>query len=87
MRILLQLSILPLAALLAGFREAPIPSPAGSADPAPALLEVLPLPFLDCNENGIEDAVDIAFGTSCDADQNGIPDECERGRPAGLQAL
>lgn len=31
----------------------------------------------DCNQNGIEDAVDIAFGTSSDVDQNGVPDECE----------
>jgi hypothetical protein len=32
----------------------------------------------DCNGNGIEDAVDIAFGTSSDVNQNGVPDECER---------
>lgn len=34
-------------------------------------------PFYDCNNNGIEDAVDIALGISSDADFNGIPDECE----------
>ncbi len=34
----------------------------------------------DCNQNGIEDAVDIAFGTSSDVDQNGVPDECEEVR-------
>jgi len=33
-------------------------------------------PVFDCNDNGIEDSVDIAFGTSADADENGIPDEC-----------
>lgn len=31
----------------------------------------------DCNNNGIEDAVDIATGSSADANGNGIPDECE----------
>lgn len=36
-------------------------------------------PQFDCNGNGIEDAVDIAFGTSSDVDQNGVPDECEVG--------
>lgn len=36
-----------------------------------------PAPLVDCNHNGIEDAVDIAFGTSSDVDQNGVPDECE----------
>lgn len=33
--------------------------------------------FLDCNGNGVEDAVDIALGTSLDCDLNNIPDECE----------
>jgi hypothetical protein len=31
----------------------------------------------DCNDNGIEDAIDIANGSSSDADGNGVPDECE----------
>jgi hypothetical protein len=30
----------------------------------------------DCNDNGIDDAIDIFDGTSADADGNGIPDEC-----------
>jgi len=30
----------------------------------------------DCNANGVDDAVDIAAGTSADADQDGVPDEC-----------
>jgi len=34
-------------------------------------------PINDCNNNGIEDAYDIANGTSPDVDGNGIPDECE----------
>jgi hypothetical protein len=33
--------------------------------------------FHDCNANGVEDAVDIARGTSCDADLDGVPDECQ----------
>jgi hypothetical protein len=32
---------------------------------------------LDCNQNGVEDAVDISFGSSSDSNSNGIPDECE----------
>ena len=31
----------------------------------------------DCNENGIDDSIDIEAGTSADRDDNGIPDECE----------
>ena len=34
-------------------------------------------PMQDCNRNGVEDAVDIAFGGSSDANCNGVPDECE----------
>ena len=33
-------------------------------------------PFDDCNENGIDDALDILAGAD-DKDGNGIPDECE----------
>ncbi|MCC6409875.1 MAG: hypothetical protein IT453_22165 [Planctomycetes bacterium] len=40
-------------------------------------LELLGDPWYDCNKNGIDDAVDIANGTSVDANNNGIPDECE----------
>ncbi|MCA9311990.1 MAG: hypothetical protein KDA21_12335, partial [Phycisphaerales bacterium] len=31
----------------------------------------------DCNDNGIEDALDILNGTSEDCNNNGIPDECD----------
>lgn len=31
----------------------------------------------DCNENGVEDACDIASGSSPDEDGNGVPDECD----------
>jgi hypothetical protein len=34
---------------------------------------------LDCNSNGIDDAQDIAQGTSQDCNNNGVPDECEQG--------
>jgi hypothetical protein len=33
--------------------------------------------FPDCNENGINDTIDIAGGTSDDCSGNGMPDECE----------
>ncbi len=35
------------------------------------------LPVLDCNGNGIEDSLDIAFGGSSDINGNRVPDECE----------
>ena len=34
---------------------------------------------VDCNGNGVNDACDIANGTSSDSDGNGVPDECETG--------
>ena len=40
-------------------------------DIGPALIPV------DCNGNGVADAVDIDTGTSLDLNMNGIPDECE----------
>ena len=33
--------------------------------------------WVDCNENGETDAVDIAQGYSLDANGNGVPDECD----------
>ena len=38
-----------------------------------------PLTFQDCNSNGQDDSLDIALGTSLDANSNGFPDECEAG--------
>lgn len=35
-------------------------------------------PYEDCNNNGRDDAVDIALGSSSDSNNNGIPDECEQ---------
>ncbi|MCK6447569.1 MAG: hypothetical protein L6Q99_14350 [Planctomycetes bacterium] len=51
-------------------------SGAGQRDELDAL-ELLGDPWYDCNKNGIDDAVDIANGTSVDSNANGIPDECE----------
>jgi len=34
-------------------------------------------PCEDCNDNGIDDSIDISEGDSNDGDLNGIPDECE----------
>ncbi len=31
----------------------------------------------DCNQNGVEDQIDIASGTSFDCDRNQVPDECD----------
>ncbi len=33
--------------------------------------------ILDCNGNGVEDAVDIAVGGALDLNMNGVPDSCE----------
>jgi hypothetical protein len=46
----------------------------------------VPPPPADCNHNGVDDATDIANGTSQDMDWDGVPDECEpdcnsNGRP------
>jgi hypothetical protein len=35
-------------------------------------------PCFDCNNNGIEDAVDISTGASTDVNGDGVPDECEK---------
>jgi len=51
---------------------------AAAADPEPEPEpEPEPAPEVDCNLNGVEDADDIAAGTSFDCDANGTPDECE----------
>ena len=39
--------------------------------------QITPVGLLDCNNNGIPDATDIANGTSQDCNANGIPDDCE----------
>ncbi len=37
----------------------------------------------DCNNNGVEDGLDISSGTSPDCNGNSVPDECELPPPAG----
>jgi hypothetical protein len=37
----------------------------------------------DCNNNGVDDAVDIATGTSADCNADGLPDECNIAFGAG----
>jgi hypothetical protein len=44
---------------------------------AGALIEEIPLSGQDCNGNGQEDEVDIAFGVSADGNGDGVPDECQ----------
>jgi hypothetical protein len=41
-------------------------------------MDVASAPCFDCNNNGVEDQVDISTGGSSDVNGNGIPDECER---------
>jgi hypothetical protein len=45
--------------------------------PTPVLDLIGLLPSADCNGNGVDDACDIADGTSFDINGNGVPDECE----------
>lgn len=49
-----------------------------ASDHRPVLADlVLPAALVDCNSNGIADALDIASGTSRDTNGNAVPDECE----------
>jgi len=41
-------------------------------------MDLASAPCFDCNNNGVEDVVDIDTGGSADTNGNGIPDECER---------
>lgn len=36
-----------------------------------------PLPITDCNNNGIDDALDLVLGASPDCNGNGVPDDCD----------
>ncbi len=48
----------------------------GTMIPIPAFAPVIITLPADCNLNGVEDAQDIANGTSDDCNENGVPDEC-----------
>ena len=53
------------------------PRPCGRSPDAGAYEHCSSLePAPDCNGNGVDDARDIAGGTSADCNRNGIPDEC-----------
>ena len=47
----------------------------------PTLVSV-PVTGQDCNENDVDDAIEIALETSRDDNENGIPDDCENTVPA-----
>jgi hypothetical protein len=49
----------------------------GATAPGARILRIYFDPSDDCNANGLEDACDIAGGTSADANENWLPDECE----------
>lgn len=80
MRTLAALVLFPAVLLLA--------SPSGPCGPSAPSAEAsaVPaspgLPQVDCNGNGVEDAVDIALGDSVDANYDGVPDECQGGSSA-----
>jgi endonuclease/exonuclease/phosphatase family metal-dependent hydrolase len=62
---------------LTGFSGGTASVSAAASDHFPVFADfVLPL-LIDCNGNGISDALDIANGTSYDTNGNGTPDECE----------
>lgn len=42
---------------------------------------------VDCNANGVDDALDISAGTSTDCDANGVPDECSPTFPPTVHNL
>jgi hypothetical protein len=46
----------------------------------PEIVEI-PLSGADCNENGIDDVLDVLQGTSLDTDGNLVLDECESADP------
>jgi hypothetical protein len=51
-------------------------SNATAASPMP--IGTYPNASFDCNNNGIDDLIDIQMGTSQDCNLNGVPDECEQ---------
>ena len=42
---------------------------------------------MDCNQNGIDDFIEIGNGTSLDANENGIPDECDAASSCGYRVI
>ena len=58
------------------FAGAPLADDAG---PLSGVVYAVQIQFFDCNENLIDDSIDIYLGTSEDFNGDGIPDECETG--------
>ena len=58
------------------FAGAPLADDAG---PLSGVVYAVQIQFFDCNENMIDDSIDIYLGTSEDFNLDGIPDECETG--------
>ena len=58
------------------FAGAPLADDAG---PLSGVVYAVQIQFFDCNENLIDDSIDIYLGTSEDFNLDGIPDECETG--------
>ncbi len=62
------------------FRDDPVTPDTGLPDPPdyPEVVDMGPYEyFTDCNDNAVEDEVDIATGVSHDCNSNGVPDECD----------
>ncbi len=65
------------SALAATGLQANDTTPTNTADHLPILMDLVVPTWPDCNNNGINDALDIANGTSQDCNDTDIPDECE----------
>ena len=58
------------------FAGAPLADDAG---PLSGVVYAVQIEFFDCNENLVDDSIDIYLGTSEDLNGDGVPDECETG--------
>lgn len=56
----------------------------GTGEPVQANTSIRVFPALDCNNNGVEDAQEIAQGLVTDEDRNGVPDLCDPARLFGF---
>lgn len=61
----------------ARFHDDPATPDTGVGTPPLVDMGALEYGFRDCNENGVDDPLDIGDGTSADCNANLIPDECE----------
>lgn len=64
------------AALSAAGLQANDTLPSETSDHLPIAMD-LGMAFVDCNNNGQDDAIDISSGASDDCDGNGVPDDCQ----------